>query len=146
MVGGIVLVEEIDHDNIVALAIAVASPDPLFDALRIPGQVVIHHHGAELKVDTLGGSLGRDHDRGFLAEIVNERSAHIRCAGSGDSVGAFVARGPRRVDFLGLRVRVGPVEKHKLSVIAIRSEKPDEIFLRAAGFSEDDRLLGTAEF
>src|ERR1700730_9707599 len=42
--------------------------------------------------------------------------------------------------------RVGPIEKDKLSVVAVRREKPDEIFLRAARLSEDDRLLGTSEF
>jgi hypothetical protein len=41
-------VEEVDHDHVGLLAVAVAPADALLDALRVPRQIVVHHHRAEL--------------------------------------------------------------------------------------------------
>lgn len=46
-----------DRDGLRRLAEAVDAPDPLFDPHRIPGQVVIDHHAAELKVDALAADF-----------------------------------------------------------------------------------------
>ena len=54
LVGGVLAVEEVDHHHVVLLAVAVAAADALLDALRVPGQVVVHHQRAELEVDALG--------------------------------------------------------------------------------------------
>ena len=62
LVGGVVLVEEVDDHHVEFLAVAVAAADALLDALRVPGQVVVDDEIAELKVDALGGGLGRDQD------------------------------------------------------------------------------------
>lgn len=65
-IGGVVLVEEVDNHDIELLSVAVASPDPLLDALRILGQVIIDHKVAELKVDSLGCRFRGDHDGPFI--------------------------------------------------------------------------------
>ena len=98
LIGLVLLVQEVDHDDIVLLAVAVAAADALLDALRIPRQVVVHDERAELKVDALGAGLGRDHDAAFLAEVVHERRTHVGGAGAGDPVGAFVPFEPVGVD------------------------------------------------
>ena len=56
-VGGVSLVEEVDHDDIELLAVAVAAADALLDPLRVPGQIVVDDQIAELEVDALGGAL-----------------------------------------------------------------------------------------
>ena len=74
VVGG----EEVDDGDIALLAIAVAAADALFDALRVPGQVVVHHGVAKLQVKALGAGLGADHHRGATAELIDEGQAHGR--------------------------------------------------------------------
>ena len=90
LVGRIVLVQEVHDDDVVLLAVTMAAPDALFDALRIPRQVVVDDHRAELKVDALGRGFGRDHDRRFVAEVIDEGRAHVRSARAGNAVGALV--------------------------------------------------------
>ena len=102
LVGGVALVEEVDDDDVELLAVAVAAADALLDALRIPGQVVVDDQIAELKVDALGGGLGGDHDGGFVAEVLDERGAHVGGRRAGDAVGAGVLLQPALIDRLGL--------------------------------------------
>ena len=59
------------------LPIAMAAADALLDALRVPGQVVIHHQRAELEVDALRAGLRGDHDAALFAEIIHEGGAHV---------------------------------------------------------------------
>ena len=40
-VGLISFVEKVDDDHVMLLTVAVTAADPLFDALRVPGQVVV---------------------------------------------------------------------------------------------------------
>ena len=42
-VGFVSFVQEVDDHDIVLLAVAMATPDALLDALRIPGEIVVHH-------------------------------------------------------------------------------------------------------
>ena len=91
-----------------------ASPDPLLDSLRIPGQVVVDDHRAELKIDALCRSLGRDHDRRFVAEILDERRPHVGCARTSDAVGAFVAFDPLLVNRLGFWSVFEPLNRTSL--------------------------------
>ena len=43
LIGGVALVEEIDHDHVVVLSVAMAPADALLNPLRVPGQVVVDH-------------------------------------------------------------------------------------------------------
>ena len=55
LVGLVLLIEEVENNNIVLLAVAMTAANALFDPLRIPGQIVVDHQGTELKVDAFGG-------------------------------------------------------------------------------------------
>ena len=96
LVGLVLPVEEVDDDDVVLLAVAVAAADALLDALRVPRQVVVDDQRAELEVDALRAGLGGDHDAALLAEVVDERGAHVGGLGAGDAVGARVACPARR--------------------------------------------------
>jgi hypothetical protein len=61
-VGGVALVEEVDHHHVVLLAVAMTAADALLDALRVPGQVVVEDQRAELEVDAFGGGFGGQQD------------------------------------------------------------------------------------
>ena len=83
------------------LGVARASPtDPLFDALRIPRQIIVHHERAKLKVDAFRASFGGNHDATFLAEIIHERRAHIGGLGAGNSIRTLMLLSPRGIDRL----------------------------------------------
>ena len=83
-VGLVALVEEIDNHHVVFLAITVATAYPLFDALRIPGQIKVDDGRAELKVQTLGTGLCRDQDTCLVTETINDcrSEVHLTRAGS----------------------------------------------------------------
>ena len=141
LVGGVLLVEEVDHDDVELLAVAVAAADALLDALRVPGQVVVHDQVAELKVDAFGRGFGGDQDRRLVAEVLDERGAHVGARRAADAVGAGVLRQPALVDRLRSRVVVRAVEEHDLARELGLLEEAEEVFLRAARLGEDDRLL-----
>ena len=71
LIGFVLAIEKIDHDDIVLLAVAVATANALLDALGIPGQIVIDHQGAELEVDALGARLGGDHNFPAVAKVID---------------------------------------------------------------------------
>ena len=118
LVGSVLLVEEVDDDDVVLLAVAVTAADALLDPLRVPGQVVVDDQRAELQIDAFGGGLGGDHDYRFVAEILDQRSAHVGGLGAGDAIGALVLLQPVLIDRLRLRVVVGAVEQHDFAFVA----------------------------
>ena len=65
------LVEEIDDNYIMFLAVAMTAPNALLDALRVPRQVVVDHERAELEIDTFRGRLGGDEDLRMVPEVLN---------------------------------------------------------------------------
>src|SRR5687768_537743 len=77
--GLVVLGEKVDDGDRVFLAVTMAPPDPLFNALRVPRQVVVDQRLAELKVQALGAGFGGDEDRRSRLELVNqcESLAHL---------------------------------------------------------------------
>ena len=77
MVGGIVLVQEVHNNNIMFLAVTVATTNSLFNALWIPRKVIVNDHGTELQVDPLGGGFGGDHDFGTVTKVVHQRGSNI---------------------------------------------------------------------
>ncbi len=68
--------------TVVLLAVAMAAPDALLDALRIPGQVVVHDRVAELQVEALRAGLGGDEHLRARLELVNQREADRDVRGS----------------------------------------------------------------
>jgi hypothetical protein len=83
-VGVVVAIQEVDDNHIVLLPVAVATPDALFDPLRVPWQVIVDDHRAELEVDPFGTGLGGDHDAAafasMVAEVVDQRGAGVGSA------------------------------------------------------------------
>ena len=140
-VGLVALVEEIDDNHVVFLAVTVAAADALLDALRVPRQVEIDDEGAELEVDAFSGGLGGDEDFCGVAKGVDDGGAGIDRAGAGHAAGAMVPRGPGFVNFLGVWIVVGAVENNDSSVVAVRFEELFEKGLGAAGLGENDSFL-----
>ena len=139
-VGFVALVEEVDDDDIVLLAVPMAPTDALLDPLRVPGQVVIHHERAELQIDALGRRFRGDHHRGIVPEMLDKGRAAIHGAGAGDSAGVGVGFNPAVNDLPGLRVGVRAVEQDDLPAVAVGFKEVLEVVLGAAGFGEDERL------
>ena len=71
-IGGVRLVEEVDDNHVVLLAVAVASSDALLDPLRVPGHIVVDDQIAELEIDALGCGFGCNHDAGLIAEVLDK--------------------------------------------------------------------------
>ena len=69
----VVLGQEVDDRDVALLTVAMAAPDALLDALRIPRQVVVDDGVAELEVQALGAGLGGDEDPRARPELVDER-------------------------------------------------------------------------
>ena len=128
-VGLVALVQEVDDDHVVLLAVAVAAADALLDALRVPGQVVVDDQRAELEVDAFGRRLGGEQDRGFVAEVLDQRGAHVHRARAGGAAGVAVLLDPALVDRGRLRPAVGAVEEHDLSRVAVGLEEGLQILL-----------------
>jgi hypothetical protein len=72
----IVRSEKVDDGDVVLLSVAMASPDALLDALRVPRQIVIDHCVAKLKVQSLRTGLGGDEDTRDGLELMHQRHPH----------------------------------------------------------------------
>src|SRR6218665_655998 len=142
-VGFVAAVDEVDDDDIVLLPVAVAAPDALFDALRVPGQVVVDDQRAKLQVDAFGAGLGGDHHRAALLEVLDQGGAGV--GGGGVCAAAPVALAPIPVDGLRPGIAVGAVEEHDACAIAGVGHQGQQILLRAPGFGEDDGFLRGAK-
>ncbi len=127
------------------LSVAVAASDPLLDAVRVPGQIVVDDQRAELQVHTLGGGLGRDHDAGPVAELLNDGGLDIDRPRSGSRRVVRVPVAPIVVDGSRVRIVVRAAHGHDLAGIARLGEQPDEILLGAARLGEDNCLAGRAK-
>lgn len=46
LIGGVALVEEVHYHHVILPVVAMASPNSLLDALRIPRQIAVHHEQA----------------------------------------------------------------------------------------------------
>ena len=142
LVGLVLPVEEIDDDHVVLLPVTVAAADALLDALRVPGEVVVHHQGAELEVDALRAGLGGDHDLPLLAEVVYQGRPHVGRLRPGNAVGAGMAFEPFRVDRPREGIGVRSVEQHDPLPVGAVGQDPLEILLGTTRFGKDDRLAG----
>ena len=111
LLGEVALVGEVHDNDVVLLAETVSTADALFHALRVPWEVVVDDHRAELEVDAFRRRLGGDHDRAFVAEVVHERLAPIGSKDAGDDVAALVLLEPGLIDRCRLRRVVLAVEQ-----------------------------------
>ena len=110
--------DEVDHSDIALLAIAVASPDALFDALRVPRQIVVDYRLTELKVQTFCAGFGADENLRTCTELVYECEPHGNLAARPDSrreTGALLFL-PAYVCLLRALVIVRPAEQRDVVV------------------------------
>ncbi|OQA04802.1 MAG: hypothetical protein BWY66_02867 [bacterium ADurb.Bin374] len=94
--------DEVPEEADFGLADAVDAAEALFDAVRVPGQIVIDHEAGVLEVDAFAGGIGRDEDTdvGVVAEELLGLAPvfALRAAVDGDD-GAGVAE--QAADFHG---------------------------------------------
>ena len=89
---------EIDDCDVALLAVPMAAPDTLLDALRVPRQIVVDDGLAKLQVQSFCAGLGADEDLGTGAELVYQRKPNSNFAARPDSwwkPGAFLLFPPR---------------------------------------------------
>ena len=98
----------------------VDAADALFHALRVPGQVVVDQHGAELQVDTFCSGFGSDHRTATLAELIDQGFAPVSGRDTGNQVTAFVFFSQGLVDL----VRVGAVVRTVKQNQCLRPNQP----------------------
>ena len=107
---GILQVNKIEDHHIVLLPVAMATSDALLDALRVPRQIVIHHHRAKLQVNAFCTRFGCNHDLAFVAKVINQRRAHIRSSRTAYFVRSLVSRVPFAINRIRLRVAIRAIE------------------------------------
>ena len=109
-VGGIALVQEINDDHVMLLAVAVATAYALLDALRVPGQIVVDDQRTELQVHPFGGGFGSQEDGGGIAEVLHQGGAEVDRPRTGDTARALVFADPGVIDGGGLGSGVAAIE------------------------------------
>ena len=139
----VALGQEADHGDAVLLAVAMHPADPLLDTLRIPRQVVVDHRVAELKVQPLGASFGRDEHPRPRGELVHQRQAsrHLR---------AGTTRRRDRLAYLGfpllqgsVNVRTAVVAAKQRDVLRLKrmlEQQPSQVVLRGERLGEHYRF------
>src|SRR5277367_273723 len=91
--------DEVDHGNIPLLAVPMTAPDALFNALRIPGQVIVDNCLAKLQVQPFRARLGADQNLRTGAELVHKCEPHSHLAArlsSRRKTGALLLLPPRK--------------------------------------------------
>src|SRR5258708_7895987 len=90
LVSRVLTIEEIDNNDVVLLAIAMATANALLDTLWVPRQIVINNERTKLKVDAFRACLGCNHDASFFAEIIYQRGTHVGSFRTANTVGSLM--------------------------------------------------------
>ena len=80
----------------------------------------------------------------FVAEVLDERGAHVHGARTRGAAGVAVLLDPALVDRGCFRPAVGAVEEHHLAAVAVGLEEGLQVLLGAARLGEDQRLARRA--
>ena len=139
-VGFVALVQKIDDDNIVLLAVTMTPAYALLDALRIPRKIVVDHERTELKVDALRASFGGNEDLRVIAKAFDDGRPDINGAGARKTTAVPVLLDPAFVNVAGIGIAVGAVECQYVAGVAVTFEKLLQIGLTPAGFRKNDGL------
>ena len=116
-----VLRDEIPEMADLGLADAMDAPEPLFQPVRIPRQIVVDHQMGALEVDAFAGRVVRHHRHN--ARIMHERF---------DGLAPVLPSDPA-VD-----------HDHRLGPAEASPDLPGKVLQRVAGFGEDDELAPIA--
>ena len=118
LISCVFLIQEVNHYHIMFLAVAMAAADPLFDPLGVPGEIVVDHQRAELKIHSLCCSFRGDQNRGAVAKFFDDRRFDIHRLASRDDIFSFMAFQPLLIDQLGSVILIGTIENDNFPFIA----------------------------
>src|SRR5271166_2538565 len=79
--GLVIPCDEVDHGDIALLAIPVASSNALFDALGVPGEIVVDYRFTELQVQALCAGFGADENLRTCTKFVYQREPDSHLSG-----------------------------------------------------------------
>ena len=98
------------------------SPNALFDALRVPRQVVVDDGLAELQIEAFRSSLSADWDSGSRSKLVNEGEPYLQPRDSDGTPGGTCSPLPAATGLCLLR-----------AIGIIRAAKQRDLFVSQAG-------------
>src|SRR6516162_6799983 len=139
----IVATDEIDHGNIALLAIPMAAPDTLFNALWVPGQIVVDNGLAELQVQSFCARLSTYEDFRTCAKLVHESKAQRNFAARPSSrrkPRALLLFPPRERLLRALVIVDAAEQGDVLFTEADGEKKLPQVFLRGYRFCKNDGL------
>lgn len=145
LVGFVFAIEKVDDDDVVFLTIAVATSDALFDALRVPGQIVINYQRTELKIDTFRSSFRSNHDAAVVLKIIDESRADVSSFRTCYAIRASMPLHPCGVNLFRVLIRVRAIEENNSVRKLAIAENSKQVVLSAPRFCKDDGLFGRTE-
>jgi hypothetical protein len=74
--------DKVDHGDITLLTVPMTASDALFDALRVPRQIVVDNGLAKLQVQPFRSRLGAYEDLRTRTKLMHEGETHCHFAGS----------------------------------------------------------------
>ena len=113
LIGMVAGIDEVDHHHIMLLPVAMTTANPLLNALRVPGQIVVDDQRTELQIDPFRRRLGSDHHISRFTEVINQRSTSINGAGTDHAVAPGMTRQPVLINRRGRRIGIHAVERHQ---------------------------------
>ena len=111
------------------LTVTMATANALLYTLRIPRQVIVDDHGAELKIDAFRACLRGNHDAALLFEVLHQCGAGIGRARTTDTVSACMLCHPSGVNLLGASIVVGAVEQNDTRRVGRFGQQPKQVVL-----------------
>ena len=122
------------------LPIAMATTNPLLNALWIPRQIIIDHEATELEIDPLRARFGGNHDGGTLPECLNQRSAYVHTFRAGEHVLSGMTLEPVVIDVQRIWIVIRAIQGNDAPGIAIGLQQLFEVTLGAPRLREDECL------
>src|SRR5260370_9943182 len=139
--------DKIDHGDVSLLAVPMAAPDPLFDAMRVPRQAVVDDGFAKLQVQSFCAGLGAYEDLRTRAELMHQCKPHGNLAtrpGARRKAGAFLLL-PSRERLLRTRVIVHATEHGDVFVAEANGEEQGaQVLLCSDRLGKHDGLAAAA--
>src|SRR5215470_1421663 len=122
------------------LPIAMATTDPLLNALWIPRQIISDHEATELEIDPFCARFGGNHDGGTLPEFLNQCGAYIHTLRAGKHVLSGMALEPVAIDVQRIWIVIRAIQGNDAPGIAIGFQQFFEVTLGATRLREDECL------
>ena len=98
-----------------------AAADTLFDALRIPRQIVVDEQRTKLQVYAFGGGFGGNHNFCLIFKGINQRGAFVHGGRAGVVRAARVFIQPRLITPLAVGMFVAAGKQYDLPFVTVFS-------------------------